>query len=117
MPMLNIPIPRSLEIALANQARSTGQSVAQLVSSTLAHCLNVPLHTLFQVSTSGALVKGVYEGAVSAGVLKQHGNFGLGTFEDLDGEMAILDGHIYQAKGDGTVVEVPLSSLDGAAPL
>jgi acetolactate decarboxylase len=110
MPMLNCAIPRSLEIALANQARSTGQSFAQIVSSTLAHCLNVPLHTLFQISTSGALAKGVYEGAVSAGVLKQHGNFGLGTFEGLDGEMAILDGHIYQAKGDGTVVEVPDSA-------
>ena len=75
MPILNCPIPRSLEIALANQALRTGQSVSQIVSSTLAHCLNVPLHTLFQVSTSGALVEGVYEGAVSAGILKQHGNF------------------------------------------
>jgi acetolactate decarboxylase len=79
MLMLNCPIPRSLEIALASQASGTGQSVAQIVSSTLAHCLNVPLHTLFQVSTSGALVKGVYEGAVSVAVLKQHGNFGVGT--------------------------------------
>ncbi|QHN03595.1 acetolactate decarboxylase [Granulicella sp. WH15] len=110
MPILNCSIPRSLETALANQVRSTGQTLAQIVSSTLAHCLNVPLHTLFQVSTSGALVKGVYEGAVSAGVLKRHGNFGLGTFEDLDGEMAILEGHIYQAKGDGTVVEAPDSA-------
>jgi acetolactate decarboxylase len=107
VPILSVPIPRSLESALADQARSTGQSVSQIVSRALAQCLNVPLHTLFQVSTSGALVKGVYEGAVSIGVLKQHGDFGLGTFEDLDGEMAILDGHIYRAGGDGTVLEVP----------
>jgi acetolactate decarboxylase len=29
-------------------------------------------------------------------VLLDHGDFGLGTFEGLDGEMVILDGEIYQ---------------------
>jgi hypothetical protein len=41
--------------------------------------MGVPLHTLFQVSTSGALVRGVYEKAVSTDVLLDHGDFGLGT--------------------------------------
>jgi acetolactate decarboxylase len=29
----------------------------------------------------------------------QHGDFGFGTFEGLDGEMMILDGEIYQDAG------------------
>jgi len=70
-------------------------------------------HTLFQVSTSGALVAGLYQGIVSTSVILQHGNFGLGTFAELDGEMVVLDGHVYRARGNGTVSETP---VDAAAP-
>jgi acetolactate decarboxylase len=54
------------------------------------------MSTLYQISTSSALVEGVYSGSVCSSVLLEHGDFGLGTFEDLDGEMIILDGQIYQ---------------------
>jgi len=107
MPTLNCIIPQSLEIALDNYIESIGQSVSAVVTRALAQFLNHPLHTLFQVSTSGALVRGVYQRAVSVEVLKQHGDFGLGTFDDLDGEMVVLEGKVYQAKADGTVDEVP----------
>ena len=50
--------------------------------------------TLFQVSTSGALVAGLYQGAVSTAVVLQHGDFGLGTFADLDGETGLALGHL-----------------------
>jgi len=54
------------------------------------------MSTLYQISTSSALVEGVYSGSVCSSVLLEHGDFGLGTFEDLDGEMVIFDGQIYQ---------------------
>jgi acetolactate decarboxylase len=54
------------------------------------------MSTLYQISTSSALVEGVYSGSVCSSVLLEHGDFGLGTFEELDGEMVILDGQIYQ---------------------
>src|SRR6266705_1285040 len=54
------------------------------------------MSTLFQISTSSALVEGVYSGSIPSSVLLKHGDFGLGTFEGLDGEMVILDGQIYQ---------------------
>ena len=60
----------------------------------------------FQVSTFGALNVGVYEGAATLAHLKQHGNFGLGTFEGLDGEMVGLDGKFYQVKTDGVAYPV-----------
>jgi acetolactate decarboxylase len=53
------------------------------------------MSTLYQISTSSALVEGVYSGSVCSSVLLEHGDFGLGTFEDLDGEMVILDRQIY----------------------
>jgi acetolactate decarboxylase len=35
--------------------------------------------------------------------LKDYGDFGLGTFDRLDGEMVVLDGAVYQAKADGSI--------------
>jgi acetolactate decarboxylase len=46
-------------------------------------------------------------------MILQHGDFGLGTFENLDGEMVVLEGHIYQVTGDGKVSEAP---AEAAAP-
>ena len=43
--------------------------------------------------------------------IKQHGDFGLGTFDDLDGEMVMLDGNIYQITGDGCVHPVADETL------
>jgi acetolactate decarboxylase len=73
--------------------------------SSLADTLEIDHSTLFQVSTSTALVEGVYGGVVTIGELKRHGSFGLGTFDGLDGEMLALDGHFYQVLGDGSVHE------------
>jgi acetolactate decarboxylase len=67
--------------------------------------------TLYQVSTANALVEGIYEGAVRVGTLRKHGDLGLGTFENLDGEMVILDGHFFQIRGDGSVTEAKDDAL------
>ena len=61
-------------------------------------------HTLTQVSTITALLNGVYDGYVSVGELLNHGNFGLGTFDHLDGEMILLDGEVFQILHNGAVV-------------
>jgi acetolactate decarboxylase len=69
----------------------------------LSQCLGRPIHTLFQVSTSAALVEGLYQGAARVSRLLRHGDFGLGTFIDLDGEMIVLDGVCYRVASDGEV--------------
>jgi len=63
-------------------------------------------HTLYQVSTATALVEGIYQGAVQISTLRKHGDLGLGTFDGLDGEMVIVDGHFFQVRSDGSVTEV-----------
>ncbi len=62
--------------------------------------------TVYQFSVIDALLEGVYDGEISCAELKEQGDFGLGTFDDLDGEMLELDGVIYQVKADGQVLEV-----------
>ena len=61
---------------------------------------------LFQVSTLEALLDGRYDGVMSFAEVKTHGDFGLGTFEALDGEMIALDREIYQVKADGRAYRV-----------
>jgi len=61
--------------------------------------------TLYQISTINALMKGCYEGNVNISELKKHGDFGIGTFNDLDGEMVEIDHEFYQIKSDGRSYE------------
>jgi acetolactate decarboxylase len=62
---------------------------------------------LYQVSTIDALIQGVYDGVQPVGETKKHGDFGIGTFDALEGEMIVLDGVVYQAKSDGMIYSVP----------
>jgi acetolactate decarboxylase len=63
--------------------------------------------TLYQVSTIDALQQGVFDGIQPVGELRHHGDFGIGTFDALDGEMIVREGIVYQAKADGHVYRVP----------
>ena len=53
-----------------------------------------------------ALVEGIYRADTTIGTLRQKGNLGIGTFDDLDGEMALLDGCDYclRPEGDAEVI-------------
>ena len=59
---------------------------------------------IYQVSTLQALALGYTRPVATVQELLEHGNTGLGTFEDVDGEMIVLDGVCYQAKPDGSIV-------------
>jgi hypothetical protein len=55
------------------------------------------LHKVFQNSTINALLEGVYNGSMTDyGELRRHGDFRLGTFNALDGEMIAFDEGFYQ---------------------
>ncbi|WP_212625437.1 acetolactate decarboxylase [Pseudomonas sp. PP3] len=111
MPLLEIDIPVSLKKALDKHATQKNEPTDQIINNALAQYLELPLHTLFQVSTSGALVAGVYSGMVAVDTLLQHGDFGLGTFASLDGEMAVMEGKVYQIRGNGKVTIAPDDAL------
>jgi acetolactate decarboxylase len=99
-------IPDSLYEALVERMRTEDASCDHIVSTALSQCVGKPLHTLFQVSTSAALVEGLYQGAVRVSRLLRHGDFGVGTFVDLDGEMVVLEGVCYRIPSDGHVSTV-----------
>jgi acetolactate decarboxylase len=99
-------VPDSLYNALVERMATDKASRDHVVSMALSQCLGHPIHTLFQVSTSAALVEGLYQGAVRVSRLLRHGDFGLGTFIDLDGEMVVLEGVCYRVTSDGLVSAV-----------
>lgn len=61
---------------------------------------------IYQVSTLQALAMGYTRAVVTVDEFIQHGNIGLGTYEDVNGEMILLDGTCYRAEEDGAVVKV-----------
>lgn len=56
----------------------------------------------YQTSLMSALMSGIFEGEATYGQVRNHGDFGLGTFNDLDGEMVGFDGTFYQLRSDGS---------------
>lgn len=62
--------------------------------------------TLTQVSTIDALLEGVYDGVMTFETLRTYGDFRIGTFAALDGEMLAFDGRFFQVTVDGAVHEV-----------
>lgn len=89
--------------------------IALLVSPTAAETVAEPpvvsaaevnREVIFQTSTIGALLEGIYDGDTTFAELKQHGDFCIGTFNALDGELAGLDGDFYQIKADGKAYPV-----------
>lgn len=105
MSNVEVTIPTALKDALDSEVGRTGRTPASLVTAALAQYLGVPIHTLFQVSISGALVAGVYNKEVTVQSILDHGDFGLGTFAGLDGEMVVVDGRVFQVQGTGRVSE------------
>ena len=61
-------------------------------------------NAIYQVSTLQALALGYTRPVATVEELLEHGDTGLGTFENVDGEMIILDGVCYQATTDGSIV-------------
>lgn len=66
---------------------------------------------IVQVSTIDALMQGVYDGTISLSKLSGFGDFGIGTFNALEGEMVFLDGKFYQVKADGKIYKPENSVL------
>ncbi len=61
-----------------------------------------PESVLYQTSLMSALLSGVYEGSTTIADLLKHGDFGLGTFNELDGELIAFSSQVYQLRADGS---------------
>jgi acetolactate decarboxylase len=89
-----------------------GLALLSLPACTPAEPASIPARTpvrpgqITQVSVIDALMIGRYDGLMPIAELLRYGDFGVGTLDHLDGELIVLDGRAYQARGDGKVVPV-----------
>lgn len=93
-----------LGIAVAFAIVFFGAAFAQNLTKNPAQ--GIDHETLYQVSTIDALMQGVYGGILPFGELKKHGDFGIGTFDALDGEMVAVGNKYYQVRSDGIAYPV-----------
>lgn len=108
MPTITLEIPASLAEKLARATAEDKPDASSILSAALAQYFDVELRSLFQISTSNALIAGVSSGAVRVESLLAQGDFGLGNFADFDGGLVILDGQAYQVRGSGQVRKAAL---------
>jgi alpha-acetolactate decarboxylase len=66
MATVNVEVSISLKIALDKEVARVGGNESDRITATLAIYLDTPVHTLFQVSTSGALVAGLWSPGFSS---------------------------------------------------
>jgi acetolactate decarboxylase len=122
MPMLTIPGELLRQVAAAGER--LGMSALEIIKAALHQFLRHDSKgsVVYLSAPVDALMKGCYEENTTIRELKKHGNFGLGTFNDLDGEMMMLDGTVYQLKEDGfahhvsDTVETPFSCVTFFTP-
>lgn len=93
---------------LTMSAERMGVSVADLTEQVLRRFLfnKQGGNAVYLSAPIIALVEGFYVENTTVALIKEHGDFGLGTFNYLDGEMVILDGNVYQIRSDGEVYSV-----------
>ncbi|KAK0630381.1 alpha-acetolactate decarboxylase [Bombardia bombarda] len=60
----------------------------------------------YQFSIISALMDGVASHGIPISSVLAHGDHGLGTFLQMNGEMIVLDGDVYQMKSDGTTTHI-----------
>ena len=68
---------------------------------------------LYQYGTMAGLVGRALSGKQTVEELVQHGDFGIGTFHGVDGEMVVLDGKVYKIDYTG---KAQLSKKDETTP-
>jgi acetolactate decarboxylase len=101
-------LPPDLLNQLRKSSELTGCPPADLIEKALRRFLvdKSKENAVYLSAPINALVEGLYVENTTMAELKRHGDFGLGTFNFLDGEMVLLDGHVYQIRSDGKVYNV-----------
>ncbi len=107
---LTIELPPELMQRLRTRAQATDSDPETLARQALRRLLATDGsagNAVFVSAPVNALVEGIYQENTTIADIRRRGDFGLGTFNQLDGEMVVLDGEVYQLRADGRAYRVP----------
>ncbi|WP_085316658.1 acetolactate decarboxylase [Derxia lacustris] len=93
----------------AHALRALGLAAALALPALGAAQAAEPPAAVYAYSTIDALLAGAYDGDLTIAELLRHGDFGIGTFNRLDGELVLLDGRAYHVHADDSVELAPAS--------
>jgi len=98
-------LPADVQQQLRQESQRTGITEQEIILQALRRYLSAPKrgNAVYLSAPINALVEGFYVENTTVTQIKEHGDFGLGTFNFLDGEMVVLDGRVYQVRADGSV--------------
>ncbi len=85
-----------------NDINSIDPCFDDLACFVMHHQEHHPERVIYQTALMSSLINGVYEGTCTMTELLKHGDFGLGTFNSLDGELVALNSGIFQLREDGS---------------
>lgn len=99
----SVSLPAELAGRLESIATRAGASPDVILGQALKKYLGTERQggVIYLSAPADAMMKGIYKENTRIGDVKLHGDFGVGTFNDLDGEMVLLDGVAYQIRTDG----------------
>jgi acetolactate decarboxylase len=98
MPELKCTLSTGVWGLLQGHSKRACEPLGHIVNKALIAYFDVAHHTIYQVSTATPLIEATYRGAARVGTLREHGDLGLGPFEDLDDEVVTVDGHFFQVR-------------------
>lgn len=91
------------ESHVSSHSKGSSCNCAEEITKNFTHYLKEhPECEIYQTSLISSLIAGVYDGETTMSDLLKHGDFGLGTFNHLDGELVAFESNIFQLRGDGT---------------
>ncbi|HCH49492.1 MAG TPA: acetolactate decarboxylase [Proteus sp.] len=86
----------------AHNKNSCCQCSQEIITNLNNYINNHPECTIYQNSLMSSLIAGVYNSDVTIADLLKQGDFGLGTFDQLDGELIAFDNNVFQLRSDGS---------------
>lgn len=97
-----VEISKEMEVIIEKKALLFKRTKEEIVKTALEEYLKkeVPIYISAPIN---ALVEGLYEEDTLISDIKKRGNFGIGTFNNLDGEMVMLGGEVFQLLANGKV--------------
>ncbi len=88
-------------VAATESTVTTGAEVSAEISSD--HLWHSRRESLVQFGTLDQLNRAVLDGTTPVREIERSGDFGVGTYNALDGEMIVLDGVVYRFTSDGVL--------------
>nr|WP_197747741.1 acetolactate decarboxylase [Acinetobacter sp. Marseille-Q1620] len=96
-----LTIISSIPVFMANFAYANDKVIETSAYATKTYTTETPNNILYQYGIADAFIEGLYKGSKSISEVKEHGDFGLGAPDLLDGELMLIDGEFYQTTHTG----------------